>query len=73
LNRQYDGPNDAVIPQTNVTVRLRNDLFPGHRFRKATLHAPGSEPIKLKTDSGNGFTSIKIPKLGLWTMLQLTD
>ena len=73
MNRQYDGTNDAVVPQTDVTVRLRNDLFPGRRFNKATLHAPKSEPIELQTDSLDGLTSIKIPKLGLWTIVQLTD
>ena len=73
LNREYDGQADAMVAQKDITVRLGNDLFAGRRFGKATLRAPKSEPIELKTNVADGFTSVKIPTLGLWTIVEMND
>ena len=73
LNRRYDGQSDAVEAQKDIGVRFDNDLFAGRRFTKATLHAPKSEPIELETNVADGFTSVKIPTLGLWAIVEMND
>lgn len=71
LGRQYDADKDAVTPQKGLTLRLRRDLFPGRTFSKATLHAPRAEPVPLDVAVGDEYTTVKIPQLGLWGIVEL--
>ena len=71
LNRRYDGAKDAMVGQAEITLRLRRDLFAGREFAKATLHAPKAEPVSLKVTSGAEYTTVKVPKLELWAILEL--
>ena len=73
LNRRYAGPKDAMIPQRGFTLRLRRDLFGGRAFSKATLHAPKAEPQVLTVTTGDEHTSVKVPELTLWAILELGD
>ena len=71
LNRQYDAEKDTMVPQKRLTLRLRRDLFRGRKLAKATLHAPRTEPVVLDTSAGDESTTVKIPELGLWGIVDL--
>jgi len=71
LNRRYDGEKDAMVPQKEIKVRLRRDLFAGREFTKATLHAPRAEPVVLEVTSDGDYTTVKVPELGLWGIVEL--
>jgi hypothetical protein len=71
LGRQYDPETDAVVPQKGLTLRLRRDLFPGRAFSKAMLHAPRLDPVPLDVATGDEYTTIKVPELGLWGIVEL--
>jgi len=73
LNRRYDGQKDAMIPQENLTVRLRNDLFAGRKFTKAVLHAPKAQPQTLEVQADQEHTGVRIPGLVLWGIVELRD
>jgi len=71
LNRNYDAANDAMVAQKDFTVRLRRDLFDGRAFTAAVLHQPKSPPVKLNVTSDDAHTTIKIPTLELWGIVEL--
>jgi hypothetical protein len=73
LNRQYDGQNDAIVPQRNFTLRLRRDLLNTRSFAKATLHAPRSEAAKLTVTSDDDYATVQIPSLSFWSLLELSE
>ena len=62
-----------MVAQKDIGVRFGYDLFAGRRFTKATLHAPKPEPIELEINVADGFTSVKIPTLGLWAIVEMND
>ena len=71
LGRQYDAEKDAVVPQKGLTLRLRRDLFAGRPLSKATLHAPQVDPVTLDVTAGDEYTTVKVPEIGLWGILEL--
>ena len=71
LNRGYDGSKNATVPQENVTLRLRHDLFGGRKFAKAVLHAPKTEPRALEISGDGQYTIVKVPQLVLWAIVEL--
>jgi len=71
LNRLYDGEKDAMVPQQNVTLRLRRDLLDGHQFTRATMYVPKGEPVALKVTSDDQYTTVRIPELDLWGIVEL--
>jgi hypothetical protein len=71
LNRRYDGPKDVMIPQENFTLRLRNDLFAGRKCTKAVLHAPKAQPQTLEVRTDKEHTSVRIPRLDVWGVVEL--
>ena len=73
LNRRYDGEKDAMVPQNEIKVRLRRDLFAGREFTKATLHAPRAEPVVLEVTSDGDYTTVKVPELRLWGIVELDE
>jgi hypothetical protein len=73
LNRQYDGQKDAVVPQRDFTLRLRRDLLDGRNLTSATLHAPKRETVKLTVTSDDGCTTVQVPDLSLWALLELGE
>ena len=73
LNRRYDGQKDTMIPQENFTVRLRHDLLAGRKFTKAVLHAPKTQARTLDITGDGQYTIVKVPRLGLWAMVELGD
>ena len=71
LNRRYDGETDTMVPQKEITLRLRRDLFSGRKFTKATLHAPKAEPLVLEVTSDGKYTMVKVPELEFWGIVEL--
>jgi len=71
LNRRYDETKDAMVPQQGITLRLRRDLLDGREFTKATLHVPQAEPVTLEMTSDETHTSVKVPRLTLWGIVEL--
>ena len=62
-----------MVPQENLTVRLRNDLFAGRKFTKAMLHAPKAQPQTLEVSADGQSTAVKVPQLTLWAIVELGD
>jgi hypothetical protein len=73
LNRRYDAANDAVIPADDFTLRLRGDLFAGRKLTKAVMHAPNSQPIPLAIAADKKTAAIRVPRLELWGVVELSD
>jgi hypothetical protein len=73
LNRQYDGDKDAMIPQKELTLRLRRDLLGGRKLTKAVLHAPNDDPLAILLTSNEQHVAVTIPELNLWAILELGD
>jgi hypothetical protein len=73
LNRAYDGAKDAMVAQRGLTLRLRADLFGGRTFSKATLHTPKAQPAALALSSDRATTTVKVPELELWAIIELGD
>jgi beta-galactosidase len=72
LNRQYDADHDAMTPLTNITLRVRKDLFAGRAFSAAVLHAPRVEPVRLAVHADGDCLTVKIPRLDLWAIVELS-
>jgi hypothetical protein len=70
LNRNYDAEADAVVPQGDFRLAVRDSLF-GHRITSAVLHAPEAEPLRLDVAASENGVEIAIPGLGLWGILRL--
>ena len=62
-----------MIPQQQFTLRLRRDLFAGRKFTTATLHAPRVEPVVLEVTADGKYTTVKVPELKLWGIVELGD
>ena len=71
LNRNYDAAKDTVAVQRGFSVRIRRDLFAGRKLTRATLHAPGAEPVALKLASDGDEIRVAVPELGLWGVVEL--
>jgi hypothetical protein len=71
VSRSYDEKTDATIPRENLTVRLRNDLFAGRKCTKAVLHAPKAQPQTLEVRTDKEHTSVRIPRLDVWGIIEL--
>jgi hypothetical protein len=72
LNRQYEAQRDALVPQEDFVVRLRPKLLGSWPFTKAILHEPKNDERPLEVTSLDGAMTIKIPRLELWGILELT-
>jgi len=72
LNRNYDAKADAMIVQRNVKLRLRRDLFGGRKLARAVAHAPKAEPVTLEVTSDADHTTVVLPELDLWTIVELS-
>jgi hypothetical protein len=73
INRQYAGAKDAMIPQKDVTLRLRRDLFGGRKFTRAVLHAPKSQPLTLQASADDQHVTVKVPEVSYWAVVELAD
>jgi len=73
VSRDYDRTQDRMLPQSAFSVRLRQDLFPGRKFTQALLHAPRSQPLRLEVRSDAGHTVIRVPRLDLWAIVELSE
>ena len=71
VNRQYDGQADTMVPQRDLTIRLRADLFPGRTFDQAVLHAPDQDPQPTALQLKDGYLQLTVPQLDLWTLVEL--
>lgn len=73
LSRQYDGAADTVISQQDFTVRFSDSLFGGRQFHKAVLHTPETKPLTLSLTRNDDSTLVRVPRLGLWGILELNE
>jgi len=73
LNRRYDGDSDAMTAQKDFTLQLHADLFGGRKFTKATLHAPEAAPVLLQLTGEGDFTAVKVPRVNLWAIVELSN
>jgi hypothetical protein len=71
LNRSYDASSDAVVPQKDLRLRLRRDLFGGRKLTKAVAHAPKALPVVLDTAGDREYVTFTVPRLALWAIVEL--
>jgi len=71
LNRRYDADHDTMIPQQDITLRLRRDLLGDRKFTKAVLHAADAEPLPLEIRCDDESTTVSVPRLTLWAIIQM--
>ncbi|MBM3497248.1 MAG: hypothetical protein FJX74_01135 [Armatimonadetes bacterium] len=70
LNLNYSGDLDGVARQANVTLTLGKSLL-GRAVSKATLFAPGAEPLDLPIAGAADRLRVSLPELGLWGIVAL--
>ncbi|MCK4374525.1 MAG: hypothetical protein KAX19_04320, partial [Candidatus Brocadiae bacterium] len=70
VNRNYDLESDSMVVQRDFRLWLARSLF-GAEIARATLHAPGREPVKLEVRQSEDGTEVAIPELDLWAVLRL--
>ena len=65
--------NDAIVPQRDITLRLRRDLFNDRNVASATLYTPKTDAVKLTVTSGDEYITVQVPDLSLWALLELSE
>ena len=73
LNRGYDKAKDATTPLTEFRLRLRQDSLGQRKFTAARLHTPRSQPVAVKVQADGEYTTITIPGLDLWGIVELAE
>jgi hypothetical protein len=67
VNYDYDDETDAVRRRTDVELGIRAD----GPLSRATLHAPGAEPVELELRERAGVHSVVIPELATYAVVEL--
>jgi hypothetical protein len=73
VNRRYDGQKDAMIAQKDITLRVRHDLVDLRKLPRArwrTACPPHGDIVELETTSDDQYTTVKIPELRLWGIVE---
>ena len=70
LNTEYDVESDSFRPQRDFTLRLSHSLY-RRDFRSARMHAPGRPAQSLRCIREAEATSLRIPRLEMWALLEL--
>ncbi len=70
LNSNYDPESDRYAALKNVTVSIAEGML-GRTFSAATLYSPAHAPIEVDCRVTDGGSSVTIPELGMWAVLQL--
>jgi hypothetical protein len=71
LNQDYDPTTDSMVANTGSIVSIRQELTGGRVPERIVLHAPGHEPNALKVTSANGVSSVRLPGIELWAVLEV--
>lgn len=70
LNSGYDPESDRYAALKNVTVSVAEGML-GRTFSAARLYSPAHAPIEVDCRVTDAGTSVTIPELGMWAVLQL--
>lgn len=70
LNRNYVPDTDSMQVQSDFTLTLGRSLF-GADIARATLYAPGEEPVECQVTQSPDATEIAIPELDIWSVLKI--
>ncbi len=70
LNANYDMDRDSYEIQRDLELRISAGLL-GRAFSRATLYAPGIAPQLVPCRSDGDGTTVTIPELRMWGVLQL--
>ena len=70
LNSIYDMDRDCYETLRDVEVRISERLL-GRTFSRATLYAPGMAPQSVACFGDENGTTVTIPELSMWSLLQL--
>lgn len=73
LNRRYDGAKDAAVATDSLVLRLHSGLFDGRKFKQAVIHAPASDPLRLKVAAEKEGLVVRVPRLDLWAIVELAE
>jgi len=71
VNRNYVPSTDSMRVQKDFTITVADSLF-GVGIERATLYAPGREPVECEVRRLASGTRIAIPELDIWAILKLT-
>ncbi|WNC72850.1 hypothetical protein RGQ13_02415 [Thalassotalea psychrophila] len=73
VNRDYNAITSSLNPKTNLTVTINDSLYTDvtSGFVGATYTQAGQPVIHLDISYENGITSVKIPELKSWGLIEL--
>ena len=71
LSRAYNPDEDAWIPQRDIRLTIRAELFDTRHFTRAVWHQPGQDPVALDLDTNEQGMEIRIPECGFWGLAVL--
>ncbi len=71
LNQTEATDRDAMIPSGPLHVTIRSGEKLGGPWRRATLFAPGADPRELSVRSTDTRCEVTVPRVELWSVLQL--
>ncbi|WNC68480.1 hypothetical protein RI845_18435 [Thalassotalea nanhaiensis] len=73
VNRDYNAITSSLNPKTNLTVTINDSLYTDvtSGFVGATYTQAGQSAIQLDISYENGITSVKIPELKSWGLIEL--
>ena len=70
LNSNYDPRTDEYRQLGDFSLSIADSML-GRSFSKATLYAPGRNPVTLDFGSHNGASRITVDRLAMWAILKL--
>ena len=71
LNRNYDFATDRILTQTNLILHIRKPLLGSKTPTHCQVFTAGSQPSLLPVETDAEGLRVKIPTLGLWSVLRL--
>ena len=70
VNKNYQPATESMMKQEDFRVVFAGSLY-GRVFSKATLYAPGQDPMDIDTRDLGDATELTVPQLNLWAILRL--
>ena len=70
LNSSYDPETDLYSALENIELSIADELLK-RQFTRATLYAPGSDPVALACDRAGGAATVIVRELSMWAVLAL--
>lgn len=70
VNRDFDKQSASINAKYNLVVTIADSLF-GQAMTAARYNQAGQEPVNLSVSRNNGMTTINVPRLDNWGVIEL--